>query len=110
MQKFVNYFVSYDAYGEPVQLSYRGDSTYKTPLGACLTLAMQGFMLIFIVTGVIALVNYEGPQITQYTIYDNRTDGREINLGEASGDLLIGFYDTMNPNPTLVSCDPRICV
>jgi hypothetical protein len=40
MNRFKDFFRSFDSYGEPVQVSYRGDSTYKTYVGALVTLAM----------------------------------------------------------------------
>jgi len=91
-----------------VQVSYKGDSTYKTFLGASMTLAMQVFMLFFIVTGTINLMDYKNPQITQYQIYDSRSDGREVNLGKSHGDLFFGFFNEITrsyeePDPRVAS-------
>ena len=79
-------------------MSYKGDSTYKTCLGALMTLCMKVFMLFFFITKTIDLVNYQGPQITQYKIYDSRADGREVNLGGSYGDLLFGFFNSKAPS------------
>ena len=88
MQSFIKYLISLDDYGKAVNVSYKGDSTYKTKVGAFLTIAMRSFMLAFIVTGVMDLVKYKNPQITQYVIYDDRSDDSEVTLGESYGDII----------------------
>ena len=83
MPAFLDWFVSLDGYGEPVSVSYKGDSAYKTPVGALLTLAMRGFMLFFTTLGVLELLGYQNPQINQFRVFNKRSDGSELNLGEA---------------------------
>ena len=58
---FINWFVSLDAYGEPVSVSYKGDTTYKTHMGACLTLLSRVFLVFFTFMGVIELYQYRNP-------------------------------------------------
>ena len=106
LQSFKRYFTSLDSYGKPVKVSYKGDSTYKTFLGASMTMAMKVFMLFFILTSTINLIDYKNPQITQYQVYDSRSDGREVNLGESHGDLLFGFFNVVTR--TYEEPDPRI--
>ena len=74
-------------------MSYKGDPTYKTFLGASMTLGMKVFMLFFILTSTINLLDYKNPQITQYQIYDSRSDGKEINFGDSYGDVIFGFFN-----------------
>ena len=93
MASFLKYFISTDAYGEPVQVKYKGDTSYKTELGAFITLAVRILILTFIAIGVIGLVGYEDPQITQYKVYNKRSEGPEISLGAAQGDIFFGFYN-----------------
>lgn len=90
---FVNFFISLDGYGEPVSVSYKGSSTYQTHLGALFTVAMRGFMLVFTVMGTLELLDFQNPTVSQYTVYDDRIDSPEVNLGEALGDLFFGFVD-----------------
>ena len=61
MPSFLNWFSTLDAYGEPISVSYKGDTTYKTPVGAILTLSMRSFMIFFTLTGVFELLNYKNP-------------------------------------------------
>ena len=95
MSGFLDFFRSFDGYGEPVQVTYKGDSTYKTYIGALVTLGMQGFMLMFTLTGVLSLLNYDNPQITQYVVYDNRNDNMTVNMDESHGEIMYGFLDLL---------------
>ena len=42
-------------------------------------------MLIFALIGVLELLDYKNPTISQYRVYDSRNEGKEVNLGEAYG-------------------------
>lgn len=46
---FPKMFVSIDAFGDPVSLNYKGESSFKTAIGAIFTLAIKSFMLIYTV-------------------------------------------------------------
>lgn len=63
-KSFLNYFVSLDNYGEPVSVSYKGRSTYQTHLGALLTVAMRGFMMLFTAMGVLELFQFKNPAVS----------------------------------------------
>ena len=47
MFKFLTYLVSLDAFGEPVTLNYRGESTFKTGLGSFFTIGLRAFILTY---------------------------------------------------------------
>ena len=49
MGKICDFFVSQDAFGEPVSLNYKGETSYKTGWGAFVTVLIQSFMLVFTV-------------------------------------------------------------
>ena len=110
MKSFQNYLKSYDGYGEPIQVSYKGSPTYQTGIGAILTLSLQAFMLAYLVTESLALLNFNSNQVTQYKKYDQRNEGTELNLDENNamyGEFLFGFLSSARSgfNPP----DPRIC-
>ena len=88
MPSFLRYLVSFDDYGEPVGVSYKGEGSFKTGIGAFFSLAMQVFLLLFAGKGFLGLVDFKDPQITQYQIYDSRSDGAEINFGETKVNAL----------------------
>ena len=47
---FWKWIRSFDTFGEPVVLNYDGDATYKTGLGALMTIAIKTFLLVFALT------------------------------------------------------------
>ena len=61
MPSFLHWFKALDAYGEPISVTYKGETTYKTWVGALLTLSMRSFMLVFALFGVLELLNYKNP-------------------------------------------------
>ena len=54
-----DWLVSFDAFGEPVSLNYNGDTTYKTAVGALLSISIKAFLLFFAAQQVLALMAYE---------------------------------------------------
>ena len=57
--------VSFDAFGEPISVNYKGDTSYKTALGALCTIVIKTFILVFTIEQLIALAGYQDPQIVQ---------------------------------------------
>ena len=65
MGSALRYFRSLDDYGEPVDINYKGDTSYKTYTGAFFTVALKGFMIAFTVINLISLFTFQNPQIIQ---------------------------------------------
>ena len=105
MNTLTKFFVSFDGYGNPVTVNYRGDDTYKTCLGALCTLIVKSFLLVFLGTALLELASYKDPQISQYTIYDPRVSGDEVNIGKSLGTMIFELYDD---NYLSVKPDPRM--
>ena len=93
-----------DAFGHAVTINYRGDEMYKTSWGALLTLTQKIFILVVTMLGVIDLFNYRGPNITQYRIFDKRTDDTVLNFEENFGGFFFGLPNQYDVNLPL---DPR---
>ena len=47
LKKFEKYIVSYDRWGAAIKVNYKGSSTYKTRLGALISLGAYILLLIF---------------------------------------------------------------
>ena len=47
MLNLIKYLVSLDAFGEPVTLNYRGESTFKTGVGAFFTIILRAFIFTY---------------------------------------------------------------
>ena len=41
-------------------------------------------------------MQYQDPQVTQYTIQDERTDDNELNFGDLRGEIAFGFFNAAN--------------
>ena len=65
MRSCSSYLKSFDAFGEPIGLNYDGESTFKTLLGAFVTIVIKSFLLVFATTQTIALMGYKDPTISQ---------------------------------------------
>ena len=72
MFNFIKYLTSLDAFGEPVTLNFKGESSFKTSVGAFFTIILRAFILSYGLIMLIGVLQYEDPQIAQYTIYDKR--------------------------------------
>ena len=94
-----------DAFGEPITINYRGETTFTTMLGAIVSFAEKVFILVVAVMGLIDLFTYKDPNITQYSIYDSRQDNKEYNFKEANGSLLFGIFHEKDEK--YVDLDPR---
>ena len=79
---FAKYLISLNSFGEPISVNYNGDTTFKTCIGAFSTIVLKSFLLIYAVVQLIALFTYEDPEISQYVIYEPRTDGETLNMQE----------------------------
>ena len=64
-EKIRNFFVSFDAFGEPISVNYKGETSHKTAVGALFTMAIKSFLLIFALQQILTLLNYDDAAITQ---------------------------------------------
>ena len=55
--RLVNFLVSRDQYGHPIEINYKGSGSYQTKLGALCTLATQILILVYTINLVIAFRN-----------------------------------------------------
>ena len=56
MASLVKKLISMDSFGETVAVNYKGDSTYKTLIGAFCTICLRGFVLAFTILAIIDLI------------------------------------------------------
>lgn len=106
LTSFSRFFTSLDGFGKPVNINYRGRETFQTTLGALFTLGLQIFLLTYASIQVIDAFGYKDPKITQYTVFNERSDGAELNYGELFGSFSFGFvnqekFGFPEPNPRI---------
>ena len=68
MGNFVSFWTSFDIFGEAVGLSYKGNNTYKTALGALFSIAIKGFIICFFLVSLLERLQFADPQITQVSL------------------------------------------
>ena len=61
MASLLGRFVAIDSFGEAVSINYRGDSTFKTGVGAFFTLCLRVFILYYGVAQFIDVTQYKDP-------------------------------------------------
>lgn len=64
MESLARLFIELDAYGEAPKINYKGEATYKTAIGAFVTLMLRVFLLIYTIIKCIDVFQFKDPQIT----------------------------------------------
>ena len=106
MFKFSKYLTSLDSFGEPVTLNYKGSSTFKTGVGAFFTIALSAFILTYGLFSLIGVLQYEDPQISQYTIFKIRNEQEQFDFGEMEGKFAFGFVNSIEKTAPVL--DPTL--
>jgi len=84
-----------DCFGDPVAVNFKGDSSFKTALGALLTVALKCFILVYAVESMIGLAAFQDPSIVQYVTYEARNSEKRFNLEEMRVDLSIAVFNKL---------------
>jgi len=101
---FYKFFVSFDAFGTPIGVNWKGKQSYNTAVGALFTIAIKIFLMVYAGTKCLQLVSYQDPQISQFTLFRPRLGEDPINLGESLASLAF-ILTTKDTNS--VAPDPR---
>ena len=80
-----------DAFGHAVTLNYKGEDVYNTEWGAFLTIGQKIFIFVVATIGLLDMYTYKDPNLTQYSIFDSRVDGKEFNFKENYGQFLFSI-------------------
>ena len=81
---FLKFILARDVLGHPITINYKGEDTYKTKIGAFLSIGVQVMVLIFLAMKVIALIEMSDPNIL---IQDRPIYKEEVNdFGDISLD------------------------
>jgi len=65
MSSIIRFLVSFDGFGKAVGVNYKGEGTYKTGLGAFVTIGLRSFIMTYTLLALVDLMQYKDPQITQ---------------------------------------------
>ena len=61
----LRYLNTLDSYGEPVTVNYKGESSHKTLVGACITFAINTLLLAVALISIKKLYYYDDANIIQ---------------------------------------------
>ena len=68
MPNITEWFTSFDAYGSPITLKVKGNDTYKTGLGALVTLLSNGLLAVWLFIRVNKWYWKSDPDFWPYTV------------------------------------------
>jgi len=108
MRSILFYFQQLDQYGAPVGVNYRGNRTYKTKVGASLSVLSVLFVLTYFIIKVKKLALKERPSIISNTIFVDMEEQGRFHAKENRFDF--GFSFLHIPTWSYVTPDPRIAM
>lgn len=105
MGNFLNFFVSFDIFGHPVGVNYKGEDTFKTRVGAFCTLAMYVVTFVSLIAMITAFNNNSkmetSTQQSQFDPYEEPAFGFEEYQAELG--MMIQTSTTLPPDIGKVS-------
>ena len=57
-----------DLFGVPIRVNFRGDATYKTLYGSCISILFCIVFITFALDQIVRLVNFTDVQVTSYAM------------------------------------------
>ena len=101
----INFLTSFDVFGEPISLNYKGDKSFKTFIGAFFTIMIKTFLMVYAGQQLLKLFSYDDPTIqivshtefltylnVQFTKYSRRPVNETVNVGKNFGDLAFALH------------------
>ena len=102
----INFLTSFDVFGEPISLNYKGDTSFKTIIGAIFSIMIKVFLMIYAGQQLLKLISYEEPKIqivsqlefitfnnVQFTKPTPRPVDEEVNLGKNFGHIAFALFN-----------------
>ena len=84
---------SKDIFGEPVTLSYRGDSSFKTRIGAFLSIIYMIVMMTYAVSELTYVINQNNITTSTFTVKQSLEEGTLVNLNEVYFSVAVSFLE-----------------
>lgn len=82
-----------DGFGSGLRFSLLGKQEYQTIGGGLVTFCLRTMIVIFLCMKMLAVVNYRDPQISGYTIFEDRSAMPEsLNFEEMNAQVYFAFY------------------
>ena len=92
LKKFFHYvkkarkkITSYDFFGIPIAVNYKGEDTYKSFFGAICSFFIVILILAFTIQGASRLFNRDEPDRSSYRLTNSRTADDPLNMPDSKG-------------------------
>ena len=79
MEKLTDKIKSYDSFGTPISVNYKGSDSYQTIPGGIITLIARIFLLYVATTKFIQLYSRSDPNFTPYTVQTDLSKEPKLN-------------------------------
>ena len=101
MSQFRQFLESFDAYGVPVTVNYKGSDVFKTPFGGIVSIISSLLVLGFAITKFEQLVTRASPNVTtttEFVSYHKSSD--KYNLKQHEFEAMIRVENMSGPKTT----------
>ena len=112
LKKVKKKVTSYDIFGTPVTVNFKGEDTYKTLFGAIVSLSLAALMLYYTWIMFGKMVDRSDPDLTSYKLVNSRTEDDPLIVPEHNGQLYVGLSETVEYSDgtkitSYIEMDPR---
>ena len=85
------FLTSFDFFGIPITVNYKGKATYKTFIGFVFSFAVFVLIMLYSFEGSLKMVNREDPERAYYKLASSRIKDDALNLTDSNGQLYIAL-------------------
>ena len=86
---------SYDQFGTPITINYKGEDTYKSFFGAICTFCFIMVLIVFSIESFDKLINRSDPDFGYYRSTNSRSQDEPLVMTEALAQMYIGLTETI---------------
>ena len=88
---------SMDAFGTPVNVKYKGESSYKTVSGGVLTIAVVFIVMIMLLCGLGRIAGGDDAEYSTFSVSNARARDDAFNVAQSNGQMYVGLkQSTLN--------------
>ena len=106
------FLTSFDIFGIPITVNYKGEATYKTFIGFLFSLAVFSLIMMYSLEGSLKMLRREDPERAFYKLASTRSKDDALNLTDSNGQLYIGLsqlveYKDGSSITSFIDMDPK---
>ena len=106
------FLTSFDIFGIPITVNYKGEKTYKTFIGFLFTFSVFVLIMMYSIEGALKMLSREDPERAFYKLASTRPKDDALNLTDSNGQLYIGLsqlveYKDGSSITSYIDMDPK---